>query len=56
VGAACGTYGKGEKLCRILAWDIEVDYLEDRCRWEDDAEIPSYNKSQQATQFLRFIR
>jgi len=29
VGAACGTYGKEEKLCRILAWDIEVDYLED---------------------------
>jgi hypothetical protein len=29
VGAACGTYGKEEKLCRILARDIEVDYLED---------------------------
>ena len=29
MGAACGTYGKEEILCRILAWDIEVDYLED---------------------------
>jgi hypothetical protein len=31
VGAACGTYGKEDKLCRILAWDIQVDYLEDAC-------------------------
>jgi hypothetical protein len=29
VGAACGIYGKEEKLCGILALDIEVDYLED---------------------------
>lgn len=26
-----------------------------RCRWEDEAEIPSYNKSQQDAQFFRFI-
>jgi hypothetical protein len=28
VGAACGAYGKEEKLCRILVWDTDADYSE----------------------------